>query len=82
MHQPKQIILTKREGDEIRTALFAEASTREQEREAFDLAHGEGWMCHVSQPGNATALDDAVQMHHEIERHHHLRTHSGCVCPD
>ena len=38
MYHPKRIILTPRGGDENQTALFSEASTREQEITAYDLA--------------------------------------------
>lgn len=69
MHQPKRLVLTKREGHEVRAALFTEASTREQEREAFDLVKDEGWMCHIFRPENIGAIHEAVDRHHEIEQY-------------
>lgn len=81
MHQPKRLVLTKREGHEIRAALFTEASTREQEQTAFDLVREEGWMCHAFRPSNVGAIQEAIDMHHEIEMHNHHRIHTGTLVP-
>ncbi|MHC4296445.1 MAG: hypothetical protein ACYS7Y_04020 [Planctomycetota bacterium] len=72
MHIPKKIVMTHREGSEIIASLWAEESSRHQEREAHDLARHEGWMMHAFRVGDQSAMYTAVERHQDIERHHHI----------
>ena len=67
-YTPKQIILTKREGEKIWRVMWSCQSSPEEEAEARDYTTKEGWMRHVFQVGDDTAWDKALERHEEIEK--------------
>lgn len=69
-HTPKKLVMTRREGGEIVCSIFAEKSTREDERLAMDFVKNEGWLMHAMRVGST--VYDAVERHLEVERDHHL----------
>lgn len=68
MFQPKKIVLTKREGDEILVSPFTDRSTPDSEEDARTLVIHEGWYLHAFPAGTVVTVGEAIDAHLETER--------------
>jgi len=68
-YTPKQIILTKREGDKILRLMWSCKSSPGDEEHGRIYAKNEGCMMHCRPVNDETAWDRVIQMHREIEQH-------------
>lgn len=68
-YTPKQLIMTKREGEKIWRVMWSQKSSPKEESDGLEYALKEGWMLHTCRVGDNQAWENALEMHKEIEGH-------------
>lgn len=73
-YQPKQLIMTKRDGEKVLRMMWARNSRQLDENFGQKWALENGWMMHAFRPGDNGVWDKAKEQHEEIEAHDGKRT--------